>query len=854
MRTSAILATGLSLILAALGALPARSQQAPARNPDPWPRPIKLSSATVLMYQPQVERWDGNRLRFRAALAVKPNGGKDELFGVIWGIARTNVDRSARRVTLDDVQLTKTRFPTLADGGAIYLAELRERVPAAAHTIALDRLEASLAASQTVKPVAVEVKNDPPQIIVSYSPAILVPISGDPVLKHVRDSRFERIINTRALILREDGGTTFYLHVYEGWLSADVVDGPWTRAGHHPWGMDSIARKLAGSGQVDLLHAGNVTPKPSLAQGVPTIYVSHAPTELIVFKGQPNLQPVNGTALLWAANTTADVIVNTATNDYYVLISGRWYRAAGLNGPWSYVASNAVPPDFARIPPSSPAGVVLSTVAGTPQAQEAVIANSIPQTAAVKRSGPKFSATFDGAPQLRPIDGTPLQYVVNSSTPIIRVDDHTYYALRAGIWFSATSLKGQWVVAASVPAVIYTIPPSSALYYATYVRIYESTPTVVYEGYTPGYLGTVVEPDGTVVYGTGYDYQPWIGNTWYAPPATYGVQAQPVYNPAVGEAYGFALGLTTAAMADSYGSAAYYGSTYYGYPCCGSASADVYGHYGNTVTSGSRTWYDTSSGTVGETAGGSYTNYRTGTTGDYSASRSYDAATGQAQQGYDRTVTGPNGATGNVQRQEQYNPQTGRSGSSTVTGTGSQGQEVTSQRESGANAQGVGTERTTTVTNPQTGASHTTDTAHGYGSQGAVSGRQTTYTNPNTGKTETYGAGHEGNNVYADHDGNVYKNTGSGWQQHTSNGWQDTNADSSSWQQREQQARSQGDDRFNSFNQGGGGWASRSGGGGGWANRFGGGGGFGGGGFGDRFGGGGFGGRFGGGFGGGRRW
>ena len=45
--------------------------------------------------------------------------------------------------------------------------------------------------------------------------------------------------------------------------------------------------------------------------------------------------------------------------------------------------------------------------------------------------------------------------------------------------------------------------------------------TVVYEGYTPGYLGTVVTPDGTVVYGTGYAYQPWIGDTWYAAPATY---------------------------------------------------------------------------------------------------------------------------------------------------------------------------------------------------------------------------------------------------------------------------------------------------------------------------------------------
>ena len=61
----------------------------------------------------------------------------------------------------------------------------------------------------------------------------------------------------------------------------------------------------------------------------------------------------------------------------------------------------------------------------------------------------------------------------------------------------------------SVPDVIYTIPPSSPLYYVTYAKVYGSTPEVVYLGYTPGYYGTVVSKDTTtVVYGTGYYYPP----------------------------------------------------------------------------------------------------------------------------------------------------------------------------------------------------------------------------------------------------------------------------------------------------------------------------------------------------------
>ena len=76
---------------------------------------------------------------------------------------------------------------------------------------------------------------------------------------------------------------------------------------------------------------------------------------------------------------------------------------ASLNGPWTFVASNALPPDFARIPPHSLAGAVLPTVAGTPQAQEAVIENSIPQTATVPlKNGPKFTPQFDGPPQFAP--------------------------------------------------------------------------------------------------------------------------------------------------------------------------------------------------------------------------------------------------------------------------------------------------------------------------------------------------------------------------------------------------------------------------------------------------------------------
>ncbi|MGE5255751.1 MAG: hypothetical protein ACM3KE_03715 [Hyphomicrobiales bacterium] len=822
--------TGLIVILAIAGfgsqpsswlsAQPAAAAETAPANPDPWPRKFSFlgsdGNVTLLVYQPQVEKWEMNRLTFRAAVSAQTAGKTGETFGVIWGTARTDVNKPARMVTLEDLNLTRSNFPTLSDNGASYLNQLQLLFSGTSRTIALDRLQDSLAASQTVNPQGVAVKNDPPRIIISYSPAILIAISGQTVLKDVPDTRFERVINTRALILRKKWGDAYFLHVYDGWLSAPSVDGPYRSATDIPWGIEDVANKLVEKKLGDPLSGDGAQPPPTLANGAPAIYVSHTPAELIVFKGQPNLEPIQGTGLLYASNTTGDVFVDTFNNFYYLLISGRWYRASSLNGLWRYVASNNLPADFSRIPPGSPAGVVLASVAGTPQAREAVIANSIPQTATIPRvGGPSFTPAFDGTPQFKPIPGTPLQYVVNSPTPIIRVDAHTFYALRAGVWFTATSVKGSWVVAISVPAVIYTVPPSSPLYYVTFVRVYGYTPEVVYVGYTPGYLGTVVEPDGTVVYGTGYVYQPWVGTVYYPAPVTYGVQAQPVYNPEADMAFGMAMGMTTAAMMYSWDQPVYYSSYYHGYPCCGSTSANVYGHWGNTAWSGTRTWSDTSSGTVGESASGSYTNYRTGTTGTYSANRYVNPYQGTAGRGYERTYNTPAGTTGSVSRSETYNAQTGQtaySGDKSATGAG--------------------------------GSSVTRDTSASWGAQGTSADRSTTVYNANTGQTKTYSSGSNGDDRYASANGENYRNEGSGWQKQTSSGWQSAGSEDTSWADREQQARSQAQSRFNSFGQGGG-WASRFGGdsgGGGWGDRFSGGG------FGDRFGeGGGFGGgRFGG--------
>ena len=129
---------------------------------DVWPREFKLTNATLLVYQPQINSWQGNLLDFRAAVGVKPTGSDQEIFGVIWGTARTQVDRVARMVLLEDLILTKSNFPTLPDNGAAYLRALQTQLAATAkRIIALDRLEATLAASDPGKPARCRMPSRP---------------------------------------------------------------------------------------------------------------------------------------------------------------------------------------------------------------------------------------------------------------------------------------------------------------------------------------------------------------------------------------------------------------------------------------------------------------------------------------------------------------------------------------------------------------------------------------------------------------------------------------------------------------------------------------------------------------------
>ncbi|ULU27122.1 hypothetical protein [Dyella terrae] len=456
-----------------------------------WPHSFDIDGTHLVLHHPQLESWNGNQLKGRLAVSVKTGtqvgaDGKshDVLdYGVAWFTARTVVDKTLRQVTLSNVTIDKVSFPTATDQQARYQSLLQNISRRGNQVADLDTMEASLAISRAqgeVKNVAVS--NDPPQIIFSFKPALLVLIDGTPVTRPTGKGGVTRIVNTRSLLLQDNGH--YYFLFASHWMRSAALDGPWTPMKAPPSSVLQAAEAAEKAKQVDTLDNPSDALKQALASGqLPDIVVRTQPSELIMVDGDPQFETIPGTQLAYVTNTSEDVFVDqTQDSTWYVLISGRWFTANSTNGPWRYVAGKELPADFAKIPTDSPKSAVLASVPGTPEARESLIANSIPQTATVNTRSTQLHLSYDGPPQFKPIDGTSLSYAWNTPVPVIRVSPDAYYAVQNGVWFTAATANGPWSVALDVPSVIYSIPPNSPLHYVTYVYVYGHADDQVYVG------------------------------------------------------------------------------------------------------------------------------------------------------------------------------------------------------------------------------------------------------------------------------------------------------------------------------------------------------------------------------------
>jgi hypothetical protein len=498
-----------------------------------WPREIPSSEGLITMYQPQLEKYSGNTLRARAAVSIIPTGEVEPIFGAIWVSCRVFTDRPSRTVRLEEMEVRRIKFPARTKADTAKIAEaLEEEIPRADLSFSLDFLLASIESTQKERDVAHDLKTTPPIIIVKDHPAVLVRIDGDPILTNVEGTPLRRVINTPVFLVEDPTVHVFYLRGGDIWFHAKAVEGPWYQTRTTPQFIVDLSEQMQSDEEQDA--DSSITDVLLQTGKIPEILVSTAPAELIASDGPLQFSPVEGTELLYASNTPSRLFLEIEAQRYFVLLSGRWYSSLSLAGPWTYVASDKLPADFKKIPPGSPCDDVLANVAGTIPAREAVYDAQIPQMAEVDRAQATSDVEYDGDPQFAPVENTGMDYAVNASTAVIRVNGR-YYDCDRGVWFEATNPYGPWAVCVRVPQAIYTIPPSYPIYNVRYVRVYNYNDRVVYVGYTAGYTGCYVY-NRTVLYGTGYHYRPWFKHKYYARPWTWGFGIH--YEPWTGWSFG----------------------------------------------------------------------------------------------------------------------------------------------------------------------------------------------------------------------------------------------------------------------------------------------------------------------------
>jgi len=505
-----------------------------------WPLRLDTPQGQLAIYQPQPETFAGNTLTARAAVSLMQPGATDPVFGAMWMQAHVGTDQDARTVTILDTQVKKVRFPQSTDDQqAQFASVIEQQIPRMAVTFSLDDLNSTLQVAQQEKANVAQLQTAPPKILYSNVPSTLVMIDGPPQLQPIDQTNVMRVVNTPFILLLDMGSKQYFLKAGDGWFVARDATGPFQPAGNAPGNVADAASKLAAPAPANADPSAPPTP-PELQPR--QILVATEPTELISTNGAPTYTPLPGNDLLYVSNTLSDVFMDIGTQQTYVLLAGRWYSTRSLQqGPWTYVAADQLPPSFANIPADSPKAHCLASVAGTQAAADARMDAAIPQTAAISRTAPTaFDIAYDGAPKFESIQETPVSYAVNTPESVLLVQNH-YYLCHQAVWYDSGTAVGPWAVCSSVPAAIYTIPPSCPVYNCRYVYVYDSTPDVVYCGYLPGYCGSFVFGP-TVVFGTGYFYPGWYGNAYYARPWTYGCGVR--YDPVVrvwgfGASYGW---------------------------------------------------------------------------------------------------------------------------------------------------------------------------------------------------------------------------------------------------------------------------------------------------------------------------
>ncbi|HEY6802325.1 MAG TPA: hypothetical protein VI306_01995 [Pyrinomonadaceae bacterium] len=199
-------------------------------------------------------------------------------------------------------------------------------------------------------------RNATPSVFISFEPAELIQLKGEPQYVPVAGTSLLWVSNTESDLFKHTATGTFYYLVAGRWFSAPGLDGPWTFATlqlpddfkrippEHP--RSRVLASIPGTDEA--------TEAVLLAQVPQTARVNikeiKAP-EVTYQGGKPQFKQIENTSLQLAENTDKQII--KVGDLYYMCFQGVWFMAKSATGPWE--VAHSIPQEIYSIPASSPA-------------------------------------------------------------------------------------------------------------------------------------------------------------------------------------------------------------------------------------------------------------------------------------------------------------------------------------------------------------------------------------------------------------------------------------------------------------------------------------------------------------------